>query len=391
MTTTPHRATEVDLIDVPAGLAGVAAAETRLGDVRGQEGFFHYRQYSAIDLAQQRSLEDVWFLLLEGELPTADQREAFAAEIAGAAVIPDEVARALPLIATAGAGRSLLPRLRTALSLLASVEDLQPVWGADPQARRRDAIRVAAITPTLLASLHRLRQGLEPVAPQDGLSAAGQWLHLLGLLDRSDADARDVEAIDRYLIATVDHGFNASTFTARVTASAGSGVASAVCGGIGTFVGPLHGGAPDRALDALDEIGSPERIEPWVRARIESGDRIMGFGHAIYRTQDPRAAMLREMALARGGALADFAAQVETQVLTLLAELKPDRVLHTNVEFWAGVIMEQCGLSRDLFTPTFAVSRVIGWTANILEQAQGSKIIRPSARYVGPPAHQPVP
>lgn len=164
-----------------------------------------------------------------------------------------------------------------------------------------------------------------------------------------------------------------------------------MCGGIGTFVGPLHGGAPDRALDALDEIGSPERIEPWVRARIESGDRIMGFGHAIYRTQDPRAAMLREMALARGGALADFAAQVETQVLTLLAELKPDRVLHTNVEFWAGAIMEQCGLSRDLFTPTFAVSRVIGWTANILEQAQGSKIIRPSARYVGPPAHQPVP
>lgn len=388
MTTTHDRAPETALIDVPAGLAGVAAAETRLGDVRGREGFFHYRQYSAIDLARHRSLEDVWFLLVEGELPTPAQSEAFADEVAAARVVPDEVARVLPAIAAAGAGRALLPRLRTALSLLASVEDMQPVWGTDPAFHRRDAVRIAAITPTLLAALHRLRQGLDPVPPIDGVSAAGLWLYLLS---GSRADARDVEALDRYLIATVDHGFNASTFTARVAASAGSDVVSAVCGAIGTFLGPLHGGAPDRALDALDDIGSRERIGPWVRARIEAGDRIMGFGHPVYRTEDPRAAMLREMALTRGGELAEFAADVERQVLTLLAEIKPDRPLHTNVEFWAGVVMEQCGLSRDLFTPTFTVSRVIGWTANVLEQAQGTKIIRPSARYVGPPAPQPVP
>lgn len=394
--TTTHASTTVGqaaagadgLIDVPAGLSGVRAADTRLGDVRGREGFYHYRQYSAIDLAMRRSLEDVWFLLIEGHLPSATELDDFRAEIDELRDIPAPLANVLPAIATAGADSALLPRLRTALSLLGSIEGSRPIYGADPATRRRDALRVAAVTPTLLAALHRMRRGERPLPPRPGLSAAGQWLYLLS---STEAAPEDVAAIDRYLICTVDHGFNASTFTARVVASTGADVPAAVCAAIGAFTGPLHGGAPDLALQALDGIGTPERADAWVRARIESGERIMGFGHAVYRTDDPRATMLRKIAIARGGPLATFAAAVEHTVLDVLAQLKPERELKTNVEFWAGVVMEQAGIGRDLFTPTFAVSRVIGWTANILEQTSDSKIIRPSARYIGPPAPEPLP
>ncbi|MGH8876746.1 MAG: citrate/2-methylcitrate synthase, partial [Stackebrandtia sp.] len=154
--------------------------------------------------------------------------------------------------------------------------------------------------------------------------------------------------------------------------------------------GPLHGGAPSRALAALEEIGSPDKIDGWVRARVEAGDRIMGFGHAVYTTDDPRSLMLRDVATSLGGDLSDFAKEVERKVVEILAELKPGRNLYTNVEFYAGVVMEQCGVPRDMFTPTFTASRMVGWSANILEQATDSKIIRPRARYAGTPAPQPV-
>lgn len=379
------------LIDVPAGLAGVRAADTALGDVRGSEGFYHYRQYSAIDLARTRTLEDVWFLQYEGHLPDSAELLDFRAQIDELRDLPPQLADMLPALATAGSSSAMLPRLRTALSMLASIEGSRPVYGARPEDRRRDAMRVAAVTPTLLAGIYRLRRGESPLAPRPGLSAAAQWLYLLTGQEPESRDPRDVSAIDQYLVCTVDHGFNASTFTARVVTSTGADVASAVCSAIGAFSGPLHGGAPDRALAALDDIGSPDRAEEWVRARVTSGERIMGFGHAVYRTDDPRAALLRGIAQEGGGRLAEFATEVEKTVIRVLAELKPGRSLNTNVEFWAGVVMEQAGLARDLFTPTFTVSRVIGWTANVLEQAQDSKIIRPSARYTGLPAPQPVP
>ena len=196
---------------------------------------------------------------------------------------------------------------------------------------------------------------------------------------------------------TVDHGFNASTFTARVIASTGADVAACLVGALGALSGPLHGGAPSRALDTLDAIGTPDRIDPWIRQRVLAGDRIMGFGHAVYRTEDPRSRMLRgvaeSLAAEDAGAerLVTLAEQVERRVVEILAELKPGRELHTNVEFYAGVVMALCGLPREMFTPTFAVARVVGWSANVLEQALDSKIIRPSARYVGPPPPQPVP
>ncbi|MDX6247697.1 MAG: citrate synthase [Kribbellaceae bacterium] len=375
-------------IDVPPGLRNVVVTETGLGDVRGDEGFYHYRQYSAIDLARKKTVEDVWFLMFEGRLPSDDEREQFVAELAPLRVLPSEVREVLPAIAAAGATFNPLAGLRTALSLLAAARGLPPLWDADPVRRKADAMLVCAVTPTILAALYRLRQGEEPLEPRADLTAAASWLYLV---TGREPDAVQARAIEHYLIATIDHGFNASTFTARVIASTGADVVSAVAGAIGAFSGPLHGGAPDRALASLDEIGTPDRIDEWVRAKVTAGDRIMGFGHAVYRTEDPRSLMLRDIAVDLGGDLVDFATTVEQRIVEVLAELKPGRNLYANVEFYAGVVMELCGLPRLMFTPTFAVSRVIGWTANILEQAAESKIIRPAARYIGEPPPAPVP
>jgi citrate synthase len=204
-------------------------------------------------------------------------------------------------------------------------------------------------------------------------------------------DPAIARAVETYLILTVDHGFNASTFTARVITSTGASVPAALAGALGALSGPLHGGAPSRALDALDEIGTADRIEDWARERILNGDKLMGFGHAVYRTEDPRSALLKEVAASLGGPLVAFANETEATVVSLLNTLKPGRELYANVEFYAGVVMDHCGLPRELFTPTFASSRVIGWCANVLEQAADNRIIRPSARYIGPPPPQPVP
>jgi citrate synthase len=373
-------------ITVPAGLRNVVVTSTGIGDVRGDEGFYHYRQYSAVELARTRGFADVCALLVDGALPDAAGAARFAAETAPLRRLPDPVRAVLPAIAAAGG--SPLTGLRTALSLTGAALGLRPVWDTDEATRRADALRICALTPTVLAALHRLGRGLDPLEPRPELSPAADWLWLV---TGAEPAPEHVRAVERYLVATIDHGFNASTFTARVVASTGADVAAAVVAAIGAFSGPLHGGAPDRALAALDEIGSPDRIEPWVRARIAAGERIMGFGHAVYRTEDPRAALLRETARELGGDLVDFAVAVEERVVATLAELKPDRRLYANVEFYAGVVMELCGIPREMFTPTFAVSRVVGWAANILEQATERRIIRPAARYVGPPPPQPVP
>jgi citrate synthase len=375
-------------VDVPRGLAGVVVTDTELGDVRGLEGFYHYRQYSAVELAQTRGFEDVWHLLVHGELPDAAQRAAFTAQTAALRGLADEVRTALPAIAAATGLSGPLAGLRTALSLLGASLGFRPVYDIDADRRRADTLAASAAVPTLLAALYRLGQGLEPVEPRDDLAYAANYLYML---TGSEPDAARARAVEQYLISTIDHGFNASTFTARVITSTGADVAACLVGAVGALSGPLHGGAPSRALDTLDAIGTCDRIAPWIRERVLAGDRIMGFGHPIYRTEDPRSRMLRDIAQQFGGPLVDFAVEVEHQVEAILAELKPGRELHTNVEFYAGVVMELCGLPREMFTPTFAAARVVGWSANILEQAEDPKIIRPVARYVGPVAPVAVP
>lgn len=389
----------VETYAVPRGLKGVVVTDTEIGDVRGQEGFYHYRQYSAIELATRCSLEDVWHLLIDGSLPDWRQREAFAAEIKPLRRLDPRLKAILMEITRVGTeaaradarggegGVAPMEGLRAVLSLAGSMRGMRPLMDIGEQQRRDDALYACAVTPTILAALHRLKRGLEPIEPRDDLPCAANYLYMLtGELPGPEKS----KAIESYLISTIDHGFNASTFTARVIASTGADLMACLAGALGSLSGPLHGGAPSRALETLDAIGAPENTDAWVRAKILAGERIMGFGHPIYRTEDPRSRMLKGIARGFGGNLVEFAILVEQRVLELLAELKPGRELHTNVEFYAGVVMELCGIPREMFTPTFACSRVIGWCANVLEQARDSKIIRPSARYVGPEAPQPL-
>lgn len=375
-------------IDVPRGLTNVVVTETELSDVRGQEGFYHYRQYSATDLARTRSLEDVWQLLLDGQLPTPPQRESFAARIAAASKLSEELRQALPTIAAATANADDLAGLRVALSLEGARSGMSPLFDLTREKRRDDLIALASKAPTIIASLHRLQNRQDPVDPRPELGYVANYLYMLQ--DRVPASEL-VAALSAYLVAAMDHGFNASTFTARVIASTGADAASCLVGALGALSGPLHGGAPSRALDTLDAIGTVENIDAWITERLTAGQRIMGFGHPVYRTEDPRSALLKEIAQRFGGPRVDFAVTVEERVPVLLEKFKPGRQLHTNLEWYAAIVMERCGIDRELFTPTFAAARILGWTANVLEQAADPKIIRPSARYIGPQAPQALP
>ncbi len=373
--------------DVPRGLEGVVAAETSVGSVRGMEGFFHYRQYDATELARTRSFEDVCQLLFDGELPEAG-RPSVADELAELSSLPAGLEALLPGIVAASPGAPLLDQLRSAVSLLGAVEAMHPTRDLTHVELRRDALRIVAAMPLLAAALHRLAGGLAPVPSDPALGMAANYL---AMLTGSRPSPEAAAALERYLVLTIDHGLNASTFTARVVASTGADLAAAVVAAIGALSGPLHGGAPSRALDTLDAIGTPERAEAHITSLVASGERIMGFGHRVYKTVDPRSELMKETAREIGAPLSGLAEQVEQTVLSVLAEMKPDRKLYTNVEFFAGVVMDGCGIPRQMFTPTFALSRTVGWCAHVLEQAADNRIIRPASRYVGPPPPQPVP
>ncbi len=374
-----------ELIDVPAGLNGVAAAETAIGTVHGDEGFYHYREYDATELARSVGLEDVWYLFDRGALPTPAERSAFRDDLAARRHAP--AALDALVAAVADVGGAPLAQLRTMLSAAASPLGLAPMLDLSPAERREQALMIAAVVPVLLGALHRASSGRPPVDVDDRLDHAAAYLHAV---TGTPPEPHHARALEQYLILTIDHGFNASTFTGRVAASTGADLADVVCAAIGALAGPLHGGAPSRALDALDAIETPERAGDWVRGEVAAGRRIMGFGHAVYRAPDPRSALLREVAVGLGGELVERAVAIETEILMALSELKPDRPLPSNVEFYAGVIMESVGLPRSMFTPTFAVSRTIGWVYHALEQAAVGKLIRPAARYVGPAPRRPV-
>lgn len=368
-----------ELIDVPPGLNGVAVADTAIGTVHGDEGFYHYRRYDATELARSVGFEEVWYLFEHGELPTGVELDRFRSEVEPLRDLPADLG---PLIeAAARTGGSPLAQLRTVLSATQQVIGLAPMLDLGVDERRRQARSIAALTPTVLAALHHAAAGTEIPTPMPGLDHAASYLRAVTGRTPSAAHAR---ALEQYLMLTVDHGFNASTFTGRVVASTGADIADVVCAAIGALAGPLHGGAPSRALDALDAIGDPAHAARFVRTELAAGRRIMGFGHAVYRAPDPRSGLLREVAESLGGPLVEQAMATEVEILATLAELKPDRPLPSNVEFYAGVIMETVGLPRSMFTPTFAVSRVIGWVTHALEQAAVGKLIRPAARYVGP-------
>ena len=365
-------------IEVPDGLRNVVAASTTIGNVLGSAGRYHYRHYDAVDLARRCDLESVWHLLFYGELPTAAELAAFKAALVQARRLDPELIDGLRAIARIGGPP--LDQLRSALSLAGAHRRCRPVLDLTADARRADAMRLAALTPGLVGALYRLSRGEEVLHGPDHLSHAEHYLW--SALGR-EVGAVEVRAVEQYLIATIDHGFNASTFTARVVTSTGADVAAALVAGVAALSGPLHGGAPSRALDAMDEIGTPANAAAWVDAVLDRGGKIMGFGHAVYSAPDPRSSLLKGIARQLGGEQVERAEAIEAAILAALAARRPGVALPTNVEFYAGVVMARCGLPAELFTPTFAVSRVIGWAAHVLEQAASGKIIRPTARYVG--------
>ena len=373
----------------PRGLAGLIVADTEIGDVRGQEGFFHYRQYDATQVARHRTFEDAWHLVLRGTLPATQQEsEEWGDAVRAAAEIPAAVRNSVIETIRASSSGTPLADLRTALSALGALTHDRPLWDLGGDERESAALRVAANLPWLVAACHAIAHDERPRDPRAALGYVGNYLWLV---TGADPTAHQVRALSRYLILTIDHGFNNSTFTARTVASTGADTTSCVVAALGSLSGPLHGGAPSRALDALDAIGTVDRAADWARAQLAAGDRVMGFGHAIYRGLDPRSELLRETAAELGGDTAQLAIAAENEVVAVLDEAKPGRMLRANVEYYAGVVMDACGLDRTLFTPTFAVSRVVGWTAHILEQAADTKIIRPLSHYAGPAAPVPVP
>lgn len=359
----------------PPGLKGLAVADTELGAVRGEEGFYHYRQYNAVDLALTRTLEDVWTLQFDGALPPAVP----AIDPGPMRDLPEEAAA----VVDAASARMSDPMsvLRVGLLAVAAAEGRGPLLDRTTDQRRNDALRLAAAVPTILARHQRRREGLDPLGPDPGLSHAADYLRMN---TGEEPGPRSARAVEQYLLSTLDHGFNVSTFASRVVASTGADMASALVAGLGALSGPLHGGAPSRVMEMIDWIGTPDRAASWVRARLAERQKIMGFGHAVYRVRDPRGVVLRAAAESLGGELVQRAAGIEEEILAVLAEWRPDQRILTNVEYWASVVLELAGLPREMFTPTFAVSRSIGWAAHVLEQARNSKILRPNARYVGP-------
>jgi len=360
----------------PAGLKNVIVTDTELGDVRGEEGFFHYRGHDATLLARDVFFEDAWHLVLFGSLPTASEATAFGTRVG--ALRPLDGRTVDLLRATVGSGTEPMHALRVALAALGLGD--RPLMDLPEDERIEAALRSAAVTPTILAAAHRLARGEEPAEADPAAGHAADYLRMA----TGNTDPADAAALQTYLVATIDHGINASTFAGRVIASTGSDMTSCLLGALGAFLGPLHGGAPSRALAALDEIGDPSRTREWVRGKIARDERIMGFGHAVYRTHDPRSELLKDVARRYDSPLVRQALQVEAEIETAINELKPGRRLYANVEYYAGVVMGEVGLPPSMFTPTFGVARVVGWTANVLEQVRQGKIIRPSARYVGP-------
>jgi citrate synthase len=357
------------------GLEGVVATETRLSSVDGEAGALIIAGFPMEELASRASFEETVYLLWHDVLPGPEQLESFREELAGRRALPGATLSLLRAAAAQRAPAMDALRMATGTISLGVAEDSYA-----------EALALVARLPTIVAAYWRLLNGEEPVAPEGQLGHAANYLYML-MGEKPDAEF--VRALETYLNAASDHGMNASTFAARVIVSTRSDVVSAVVGAIGALKGPLHGGAPGPALDVVFEIGESSRAEPVLREKLDRGERLMGFGHRIYKVRDPRADVLAAAAqrlYATDGDrnLYELVLEVEKTALGLLAEYRPDRNLQTNVEFYTALLLHGLGLPPQLFTPTFAASRVAGWTAHCFEQQALDRLIRPQSAYVGP-------
>jgi len=367
--------TNPDRTGFVSGLEGVVAAETRLSHVDGKKGQLVIAGYPVEELAPNARFEEVAYLLFHDRLPSAGELRDYRQALASSRRLPDAT---LDLLRAAAARQ--VPAMDALRMAVASI-DLEPSEDL--------ANSLIARFPTIVAAFWRMRQGEEPVAPRPDLDHAANYLYML---TGSEPPPERARALETYLNTVSDHGLNASTFVARVIISTDSDLVSAITGAIGALKGPKHGGAPGPALELVFESGTAENAEPVLRAHLDRGERLMGFGHRVYKVRDPRAEVLGAAAeqlylsghAAQGGLdLFNLARHVEETAVRLLEEYKPGRNLQTNVEFYTALLLHGVGLETDLFTPTFAIGRVLGWIAHAYEQQATGRLIRPSSVYTG--------
>jgi citrate synthase len=351
-----------DLIEVPSGLEGVIAFDTAIAEPDKEGGALRYRGVDIEELVGNIRFEKVWGLLVDGSyepgMPPAEPH---------------------PLAVRTGDPRA---DLQSALAMLAPEWGLRALIDISDEQARQDLARVSVMALSFVAQSAR-GVGRPPI-PQREIDRAQSIPERFLIRWRGEADPRHVQAIDAYWISAAEHGMNASTFTARVVASTGADVAAALSAAVGALSGPLHGGAPSRVLKMLDEVEATGDADRWVKDALDRGERLMGFGHRVYRAEDPRARVLRRTASELSSPRFEVAEELERAALAELKARRPDRVLATNVEFWSAVVLDMASVPPPMFTPMFTCARVGGWAAHILEQKREGRLVRPTAEYVGP-------
>lgn len=361
-----------DRLVAPKGLEGVIVTKTTISKIDGTAGRLVYRGYDAGELSRKVSFEEATCLLWFGRLPSPAELREFTEKISENFELDTDI---LDFLRKTPPSVDPLSLLRTATSYIGMIE-------ARDSIALESALSLLSKYPLILSSFNRFRSGLELVPPSKELTFAEKCLHLItGKIPASE----EATALNSYLILLADHGLNASTFSALVTISALSDYYSAVTSAVGTLMGPLHGGAPSKVWEMFLQIGRPENAREWLEERIKTGSRIMGFGHRVYRTEDPRSRALKSIArkIAKPEVF-ELAEVVEETAREILQREHPDRVLETNVEFYSSVVLNAVGIPTDMFTAIFACSRLVGWSAHILEQLSDNRIFRPESEYVGP-------
>ncbi|MCA0173278.1 citrate synthase/methylcitrate synthase [Bacillus sp. RAR_GA_16] len=356
---------------IHAGLEGIVAADSKISLVDGENGLLVYRGEWAKQIAKEKSFEEATYFLWNGDFPNKDELDTFTAALKEARTLSPsqkEIINRLP------ENMEMMSVVRTVISSIGHQSYQFP-------ATQEQGIQLLSIVPTIIAYRYRNQKGLPIIEPDGSLSHVGNYLYML---KGRKPQEHHVKALTAYFILTMEHGLNASTFTARVIASTESDLASSITGAIGAMKGPLHGGAPTGVIDLLDEIKQDGDVEKVLRQKLENREKLMGFGHRVYKTRDPRAAALSEIT-------SDFyddeefqlAHEVEETAVRLLQEYKPDRKLYANVEYYAAAILRAIELPTELFTPTFTAARTAGWIAHVYEQNENNRIIRPSSVYSG--------
>jgi citrate synthase len=361
---------------ISKGLEGVVATDTRLGDVRGQEGQLVYCGYDIKELAGKASFEEVIYLLWHNKLPNHSELTELKKQLAAERQLPDQVIEFLRTTP-----RTALPIdvLRTAVSML-GLHDILLTLDQSLEATRRRAISITAKVGVIIAYFHRARNGLELPPVRQDLSEAG---HFLYLLDGKEPSQKKTETLDVAFVLHAEHGMNASTFSARVTISTLTDIYSAITAAIGTLKGPLHGGANEGVIHMLQEIGTPDKVDAYIEQALAQKKKIMGIGHRVYKVLDPRAPILKEMAVQLSSELGEAKwIEMSERIAALMKEKKG---LHANVDFYSATVYYSLGIPTDLFTCIFAISRTAGWTAHVLEQLSDNRLYRPLSEYTGDP------